>query len=343
MDNPNTNNPPTPSSDLSFQVMPKENASSEYKQDAPAVARTVPESAGSTGSMLPQGHEPSFWTSKWFYIILAALVLIVLASLAYFFLGSKKTSQPEVQTVQTKLPKVWLQQYFSLNLNADGSCKALTICGDDADPDSDGLKNYDEFKAGTSPINPDTDADGLADGDEVNIYKTEPTLKFTDRRDIVAQNNWTDSFQIKGGYDPLTPSLKFTDARIKQISVDTATFALHEPSITSLSASANPVQPPTATPTPTPNPAPTTGLPQTLPLTIQNMAFSPSVVTIKKGDTIVWTNKDKVVHTVTGNNGGFSSSNIAVNGTYSFKFSTAGTFSYHCSIHPIMTGKIVVQ
>ncbi|MBX4187198.1 MAG: thrombospondin type 3 repeat-containing protein [Candidatus Doudnabacteria bacterium] len=142
-------------------------------------------------------------------------------------LGTKKTDTANVQQQASKLPKVWLNQYFNTQ-----TCQDTNTCGDAADPDNDGLKNYDEFKAGTNPLNPDSDTDGLADGDEVNIYKTEPTLKYTDRREIVSQNNWLDGFQIKNSYDPLTPAIKFTETRKKQISDDTAKFQLHEPSIT---------------------------------------------------------------------------------------------------------------
>ncbi|OGE83223.1 MAG: hypothetical protein A3B95_03915 [Candidatus Doudnabacteria bacterium RIFCSPHIGHO2_02_FULL_43_13b] len=163
------------------------------------------------------------------YIIAAVVVVVVVAGLAYFLLG--KSNEPAQQEqVVSKLPKVWLNQYFQQEI-----CEDQSKCGDAANPDSDGLNNYDEFKAGTVPNDPDSDKDGLADGDEVNIYKTEPTLKYTDRREIVSQNDWTDGFQIKNGYDPLTPGLPFTESRNQQIATDTAALGLHEPTITTLS------------------------------------------------------------------------------------------------------------
>lgn len=109
-----------------------------------------------------------------------------------------------------------------------------------------------------------------------------------------------------------------------------------------------------ATPSPTKSPVsvspsliPTSTLkpnsaPVTHAVTIQGFAFKQSPLTIKKGDTIVWTNADSVPHTVTGNSGGPASPTVNPNGTYSFKFTSTGTFDYHCSFHPSMIGTVVV-
>ena len=225
---PPINNQPTEPTDLSYQVMPHDGG---YFESAAGSGPVPPKPIGGPTGNLPVGPETSFFRGKLVYIIGGVVILLALGFLAYFMLGSKKTSTPPAtQTSNTKLPKVWLQQYFNTEV-----CDDQNTCGDEADPDRDGLKNYDEFKSGTNPTKPDSDSDGLADGDEVNIYKTEPTLKYTDRRDIVTQNDWTDGVEIRGGYDPLTPSLKFTDFRKQQIAADTAKFGLHEPTITILS------------------------------------------------------------------------------------------------------------
>jgi plastocyanin len=76
---------------------------------------------------------------------------------------------------------------------------------------------------------------------------------------------------------------------------------------------------------------------------IQGMAFSPATITVTAGTTITWTNKDAVSHTVTSNSGLFNSGNLSTNSTYSFTFSTAGSYSYYCAIHPSMTAKVVVN
>ena len=77
-------------------------------------------------------------------------------------------------------------------------------------------------------------------------------------------------------------------------------------------------------------------------VSIKNMAFNPGSVSVTTGATVTWTNSDTTIHTVTADDGSFNSGNIAVGATYSRAFSSAGTFSYHCTIHPEMTGKVVV-
>jgi plastocyanin len=94
---------------------------------------------------------------------------------------------------------------------------------------------------------------------------------------------------------------------------------------------------PTSTPPPAPVPMPVTHT-----VTIQNFSFNPAMISVKPGDTVVWTNKDPMGHTITGDNGGPASPTIGTNGTYSFTFNDVGTFAYHCSIHPSMKGVVVV-
>src|SRR3989338_9738752 len=79
---------------------------------------------------------------------------------------------------------------------------------------------------------------------------------------------------------------------------------------------------PANTQNPTSTGNPTAPAPKTYSVTVQNFAFSLATVSIKKGDTITWTNKDSVNHTVTGNNGGPNSSLFGLNQTYSFTFNT---------------------
>jgi len=76
---------------------------------------------------------------------------------------------------------------------------------------------------------------------------------------------------------------------------------------------------------------------------LSNFAFSPSTLTVAVGTTVTWTNKDASSHTVTSDTGVFNSGGMSQNATYSYTFNTAGTFSYSCTIHPGMKGKIIVQ
>jgi plastocyanin len=78
-------------------------------------------------------------------------------------------------------------------------------------------------------------------------------------------------------------------------------------------------------------------------ITIQNFAFSPNSVTITAGSSVTWTNMDSVTHSATGDNGAFDTGVFAAGGSATITFDNAGTFTYHCSIHPNMTGTIVVQ
>lgn len=74
---------------------------------------------------------------------------------------------------------------------------------------------------------------------------------------------------------------------------------------------------------------------------IKNFAFDPARITISKGSTVTWTNKDDVSHTVSGDNN-FDSDQLSQNMTFSWTFEEIGTFAYHCKTHAIMKGKVTV-
>ncbi|KAK3811401.1 MAG: Cupredoxin [Linnemannia elongata] len=78
-------------------------------------------------------------------------------------------------------------------------------------------------------------------------------------------------------------------------------------------------------------------------VTIKNFSFQPQTVNINPGDQVTWTNGDTVPHTATANAGLFDSGPIAPGGTFSRTFSIAATVPYHCSIHPIMLGKVAAS
>jgi plastocyanin len=79
-----------------------------------------------------------------------------------------------------------------------------------------------------------------------------------------------------------------------------------------------------------------------------NSCFIPNPVTIAVGETVTWDNTDNAAHTATGGSaadgpsGVFDSSLIMAGGSYSFTFDTAGTYPYHCMVHPWMSGTIIV-
>ena len=76
---------------------------------------------------------------------------------------------------------------------------------------------------------------------------------------------------------------------------------------------------------------------------IKDMKFDPANVTVAKGDTVEWTNKMGMAHTVAPDNDEFPGSGaIGQDETFSHVFDAAGTVDYHCEIHPFMTGTVVV-
>lgn len=79
---------------------------------------------------------------------------------------------------------------------------------------------------------------------------------------------------------------------------------------------------------------------------IQNYAFSPNPLKVKKGTTVTWTNNDIAKHNVVVDDGqpagGPSGPLFGKNETYQFTFANAGTFNYHCSPHPYMKGVVEV-
>ncbi|MAP81276.1 MAG: plastocyanin [Aequorivita sp.] len=82
-------------------------------------------------------------------------------------------------------------------------------------------------------------------------------------------------------------------------------------------------------------------LPKTHVVTIKNMKFSPDVITVKKGDTIKWINKDIVPHDVTETNKEWQSTPLKNKEVFSKKISSG--FSYFCSFHTVMKGTVKVK
>jgi len=76
---------------------------------------------------------------------------------------------------------------------------------------------------------------------------------------------------------------------------------------------------------------------------IQNFAFTPTPITVDQGDTVKWVNKDSFTHTSTEDKTSLWSSSLAGGASFARVFKTAGTYTYHCAIHPTMKGTIVVR
>ena len=78
-------------------------------------------------------------------------------------------------------------------------------------------------------------------------------------------------------------------------------------------------------------------------VSIDNFTFGPQTLTVKAGTTVTWTNKDDIPHTVAAVNKEFRSKALDTDDAYTFTFTTPGTYAYFCSLHPHMTGTIVVE
>jgi plastocyanin len=76
---------------------------------------------------------------------------------------------------------------------------------------------------------------------------------------------------------------------------------------------------------------------------IDNFVFGPETITVAVGATVTWTNKDDIPHTTVSTDGVFKSKVMDTDEKFSYTFAKAGTYPYYCTIHPKMTGKIVVQ
>ena len=76
---------------------------------------------------------------------------------------------------------------------------------------------------------------------------------------------------------------------------------------------------------------------------IDNFVFGPQTITVPVGATVTWTNKDDIPHTTVSTDGVFKSKVMDTDEKFSHTFTKAGTYSYFCSIHPKMIGKVVVQ
>jgi plastocyanin len=78
-------------------------------------------------------------------------------------------------------------------------------------------------------------------------------------------------------------------------------------------------------------------------VTIDNFSFRPQVLTVAVGTTVTWTNRDDIPHTVVSDDAVFKSKARDTDEKFSYTFDKAGTYPYHCSIHPKMTGQVVVH
>ena len=78
-------------------------------------------------------------------------------------------------------------------------------------------------------------------------------------------------------------------------------------------------------------------------LEIKQFRFSQPALTIPLGATVTWVNQDDDAHTVTADDGGFTSAGLDRGELFAHEFTAPGTYAYHCALHPKMTATIVVK
>jgi plastocyanin len=76
---------------------------------------------------------------------------------------------------------------------------------------------------------------------------------------------------------------------------------------------------------------------------IDNFSFGPAAITVPVGTTVTWINRDDIPHTVVSTEKVFKSKVLDTDEKFSYTFTKPGEYPYFCSIHPKMTGKVVVQ
>lgn len=125
---------------------------------------------------------------------------------------------PEITT-----PADWLARYFGAE-----TCTVKTQCGDSADPDRDGFTNKEEYDTGTDPNNPDSDIDGISDGDEKHIFGSDPLIPRTFR-----DGNFNDADFVKGGFD-INSNTQYTPEQLNAIKSKIKERGLHQPTLTTI-------------------------------------------------------------------------------------------------------------
>ncbi len=131
--------------------------------------------------------------------------------------------------------------------------------------------------------------------------------------------------------------------RLAQLSILTIAAAL---AVGACSSSASPAAPSVAAPSiVVPSIAvPSIAVPSETAVAITGFAFVAPTITVKVGTKVTWTNTDPTAHTVTFDDASITGSgNLPTGVTFDNTFTAAGTFTYHCKIHPTMTGTVTVS
>ena len=176
------------------------------------------------------------WKMIIIFVVIGFVLLVGIAIAAYylFIKGDEAQDRPVEDTVSViedkpevnpdvTTPGDWLNRYFESE-----TCIELALCGDKADPDRDGLDNKAEFETSTDPNNPDSDSDGVSDGDETLVFMSDPLLLRTYRA-----GEYNDADFVKGGYDIQT-NQPYTNEKLITVKTMIKQYGLHQPTLSTL-------------------------------------------------------------------------------------------------------------
>lgn len=199
-------------------------------------SRTVEPSMHSVGISNNSGN---FGKKTVLQIIIVVLVLLILGGGGYYayskFSGKKSNASLPAAALpgggdannsgnsQSQIPSSWMQKYFGAVI-----CSDQNVCGDNADPDHDGLTNLEEYKLGTDPNNADSSGSGIADGDKVHVFNLNPLSNHT-----AGNPNYTDAQDLQEKYNS-SQHRAFVADDLKQIAANIKQYGLHQPTTTTL-------------------------------------------------------------------------------------------------------------
>lgn len=216
---------------LFFNVMPKVNDSEQIVQPKLKITELSSEKTKINSNFMD-------FLSKYKVYVILFLAAAITGPAVYYAINKfiispssrvENLLQPaDPNAVKKKSPENllndWRIKYFKKE-----TCD-VALCGDGADADHDGLTNLEEFKLNADPNNRDSDIDGLSDGDEANVFQTDPLDSRTAK-----DPKYSDADFMNGGYDIKTGQ-KMSDRQIADIKAGMDKFGLHEPSLSALSA-----------------------------------------------------------------------------------------------------------
>lgn len=172
----------------------------------------------------------------------------------------------------------------------------------------------------------------LSDVDRHRIRSHSGPVQF-DSGGLAAGASWSFTFTTTG-------TVTYGDEENKNL--DAYTGAIHVVDNVPPPTTTVPPAPGGGAPAPSPSPTPTP-TPTTVTVRLANRAYSPASISVATGDTVVWTNADKDPHTVTDRSGGFDSGTFNPGASYRRTFTSPGTFTYFCDLHPSMVGSVTVS